>query len=269
MELVQFESGGNTLVGTLSVPPEPQASCLIIHGWSTCRAGPHRVLVKLANALSARGVACLRFDIRGRGDSEGELAETSLDDMVEDALSAGRFLRGRFKLPVSAFGLCSGGNVAMGAGPRGNFERIVGVSVLPFQEKKTRRGRLRKVASRMRLLARKALMPSTWLRLFKGEVDVKRVAKGAVASEGSVELKRSSRDIMAEFTRYRGSVLFIYGGADAEGRQARAHYEEFCATNGLDASFCVVEGSNHNFYSLAWEARLIEEATRFLAQKKT
>ena len=267
MELVRFDSGGKALVGTLSVPPQTRSACLVVHGWSTCRAGPHRLLVKLANALAARGVASLRFDIRGRGDSEGEFAGTSLDDMIEDALSAARFLRERLDVPLSAFGLCSGGNVAIGAAARADFERIVGVSTLPFQEKHTRRGRLRKIAARMRLLARKALMPSTWLRFFKGEVNVGRVARGAVGGEGSTGLKRSSRDLVAEFSLYVGSVLFIYGGADAEGRSARTHYEEFCAEKGLDASFRAVEGSNHNFYSLAWEARLLDEAIRFLARK--
>ncbi len=269
MELVRFESEGKMLVGTLAVPPEPRSSCVIIHGWSTCRAGPHRMLVKLANALRARGVASLRFDVRGRGDSEGEFSRVSLDDMIDDALSAVRFLRKRRGLPVSAFGLCSGGNVAIGASVRADFGRIVAVGALPFQKKKTRRGRLRKVAARMKLLARKALMPSTWARLLRGEVDVRRVAKGAVGREGSTQLKKSSRDLMADFAGYGGSALFIYGGADAEGRSARAHYEEFCERNGLDAAFRVVEGSNHNFYSLAWEAELIEEATCFLAQKMT
>ena len=66
---------------------------------------------------------------------------------------------------------------------------------------------------------------------------------------------------MGAFRSYTGRALFIYGGADAEARDARIHYETFTREMGIPAEFVTIEGSNHDFYSLEWERRIIELTT--------
>ena len=52
--------------------------------------------------------------------------------------------------------------------------------------------------------------------------------------------------------------LFIYGGADQEAVDARAHYESFTGEVGIPTSFVTIDGANHDFYSLEWERRIAE-----------
>ena len=45
---------------------------IILIGGPQYRAGAHRQFVHLARSLADEGIACLRFDFRGMGDSSGE-----------------------------------------------------------------------------------------------------------------------------------------------------------------------------------------------------
>ena len=304
-EILTFDSNGLRLAGVLSRPDEGAAdrsargqsgrtgagapgslenrdqqtrpsgedcAVVLIHGWGGYRIGAHGLLVKLARALARRGLPSLRFDLRGRGDSDGDADQASLDDMIADTLAAGRALSaatgaGR----LAALGHCSGGNVALGAATlEPSFDRLVPISTFPFQEQITavhraaaRRGRW------ARLLAR-ALWPATWIKVLRGQVRWGRIVEN-VTGVGSDptdaagrNLKHSVRDIPAALAGWRGSALFIYGGADAEDRASLAYYKKFARGRDLDFRFRSIQGANHNFYARAWEDELVDQACRFL-----
>ena len=82
------------LVGVLSEPEgDPRgAGIVFLHGWTGYRIGPHRIFVEAARRLAAVGYHSLRFDFRGRGDSDGEHGTTTLDQMIDDARAARRLL---------------------------------------------------------------------------------------------------------------------------------------------------------------------------------
>ncbi len=275
---VRFASGGETLVGVLSLPESPREhGVLILHGWGTYRSGPHDMLVKLARELARRGASVLRFDLRGRGESTGRVLDTDLDMMIDDAARAAEFLRKETGVAeVHAVGLCSGANVALGAAAHtGAFGKVAALSVMPFQSHTTGTQRLRRTRGRVRELVAKALRPSTWWRLVTGRVRVFRVLGGLfgggggktkTASGETRNLKDSSRDLMGELAKFKGKLLFVWGGADAEGMGAKPHFEDFARANSLDAEFEVVEGSNHNFYSLGWEREVFDVVKGFLAR---
>ena len=62
-----------TLVGVLHAPDSPLSTGLVIVvGGPQYRIGSHRQFLLLARDLAAHGVAVLRFDCRGMGDSEGD-----------------------------------------------------------------------------------------------------------------------------------------------------------------------------------------------------
>lgn len=64
---------GNSLVGMVAMPTHQApatAACLLFNMGANHRVGPRRINVKLANALAARGMASLRFDLGGVGDSD-------------------------------------------------------------------------------------------------------------------------------------------------------------------------------------------------------
>lgn len=271
---LSFLSGGHRLVGVLAEPgPEVESAevaAVLVHGWGSYRAGPHAMLIKLARALAESGVPTLRFDLRGRGDSEGDYFETDLDGMIADCVAAGTLVRretGRDAL--AAVGLCSGGNVIIGAATLApEFVKLVPISTLPFQSHKKASQERRRTLAALASYARKLLRPETYGKLFRGEVHFDLVRKAVAGGEGGTEggrnRKESSRDIVAAFARYPGALLFLYGGADAEGDEGRRHYEAFSREHGIRAAFHVVDGANHNFYSLAWEREVIDETVRFV-----
>ncbi len=63
---------GDELLGTFCLPDEVAAGAcgvLLFNAGMLPRGGPHRVQVKLARALAARGLPSLRFDLHALGDS--------------------------------------------------------------------------------------------------------------------------------------------------------------------------------------------------------
>lgn len=68
---VQF-GPGSALLGVLCQPAAMRAggvACLMFNAGVVPRTGPHRINVKLARTLAGAGIASLRFDLSGMGDS--------------------------------------------------------------------------------------------------------------------------------------------------------------------------------------------------------
>lgn len=113
-QCLQFECGGETLVGVLSLPDSQAQTCvLIVVGGPQYRAGSHRMFVLLARQLAAAGIAAMRFDVRGMGDSTGTF--TSFEGLTEDihaaiaaVVDAMPSLR-----QIVLWGLCDGASASM------------------------------------------------------------------------------------------------------------------------------------------------------------
>lgn len=87
---ITFKVGSHRLYGMLHVPQrvEPVPGVLICHGLAGDKLGRYRAYVEIARALVTKGIAVLRFDFRGCGDSEGLFSDFTLDSHIEDALAA-------------------------------------------------------------------------------------------------------------------------------------------------------------------------------------
>lgn len=86
----------------------------------------HRVYRQLAQALAAQGLAVLRFDYHGTGDSAGGSAEVDWDRCIADAVTASAELRSRSGVDrVVAFGARLGGSVALAAADRARFTEVI------------------------------------------------------------------------------------------------------------------------------------------------
>jgi uncharacterized protein len=106
-EPVSFLCAEATLVGVLHSPPsQPDIAVIIVVGGPQYRVGSHRQFLLLARDLASRGIAVLRFDCRGMGDSDGEFA--SFEAIEPDIAAAVDFLARR--LPglrsIVLWGLC-------------------------------------------------------------------------------------------------------------------------------------------------------------------
>lgn len=275
-EITRFKAAdGRTLWAVIHRPRGKPAGCaVLVPGWSGPRSGPAGILAETADRL-ARDISmlCVRFDIRGRGDSEGSFGETDLDMMIEDAISACRLAMDAAGTDeVAAVGLCSGGNVALGAATlQPSITGVAALSTYPFQPS---RGKDMDAARRWRNVktyAARIFRAETWRKLLRGEIDFGRVRKNIAAADrtdvGGRNPKDSRRDIERAMENYRGRMLFIYGGADEEGGHALSSFRGFASRCGLDASFHVVPGANHNFYRAAWREELIGILERFLDRR--
>jgi pimeloyl-ACP methyl ester carboxylesterase len=114
-------AAGLQLAGTLTVPAGPgpfPAVVLLSDVGSQDRNGTvseFAPLGRLADFLTRRGIAVLRFDDRGTGQSTGQ-PEAIVTDLVTDAQAALAFLRTRPELIPGRLGLVGhgeGGNVAL------------------------------------------------------------------------------------------------------------------------------------------------------------
>lgn len=101
------------LIGVLSRPvgvPLADVACLMINVGVTHRVGPHRINVKLARHLARRGMASLRFDLSGIGDSAparraAEFRVQAVQDL-QAAMDRLQAMTGVQRFVI--FGICSG-----------------------------------------------------------------------------------------------------------------------------------------------------------------
>lgn len=80
--------------GTLAVP-EGGASgpaVVMLHGFGSSRDEVGGLFAMQAEALAAAGIASLRIDFRGYGESSGDMADTTLEGLVADAATARSYL---------------------------------------------------------------------------------------------------------------------------------------------------------------------------------
>ena len=98
-----FLSGGHTLAGTLTFPSTsaPVAGAVLVSGSgpidrdSNMKRAQIDVMRQVAEHLASQGIASLRYDKRGVGDSEGDYKATGFYENVEDARAAVAALRAR------------------------------------------------------------------------------------------------------------------------------------------------------------------------------
>ena len=114
-EQVTFASClGHDLSGVVDLPgKEPEGYALIVH----CFTGgkEHHATRRIARELTDRGLAVLRFDLSGLGESGGELATSTFTDDVADVVRAARYLADEYGPPTLLVGHSLGGAAALAA----------------------------------------------------------------------------------------------------------------------------------------------------------
>jgi len=96
-------STGSNLAARLDVPANPRAFALFAHCF-TCGKDVFAA-VRIADALTARGIAVLRFDFTGIGGSEGDFANTNFSSNIQDLIAAADYLRKNHTAPALLIGL--------------------------------------------------------------------------------------------------------------------------------------------------------------------
>lgn len=92
----------------LRPPSAPIASILLLHGITTDKNEYGDFFIALADAFADLGIASLRIDFRGHGESCESSCAFSITSQVLDTISAVKWLTDRFKVKVHLLG-CSFG----------------------------------------------------------------------------------------------------------------------------------------------------------------
>jgi pimeloyl-ACP methyl ester carboxylesterase len=123
---------GQNVYGMLHLPDTEaplhgHPSVLILHGFTGSRTSDHRLLVLLSRSLEGLGIASLRIDFRGSGDSQGDFSEMTVGREMEDTAAAMAYLRqypGLDPERVMLLGFSMGGMVAALSSPQVRPHRL-------------------------------------------------------------------------------------------------------------------------------------------------
>ncbi len=253
---------------------------VFVNTGGTRRIGPNRMWTTFSRSLASRGLPCLRLDVRGAGDSDGEYGAT-LEAMydpgaVDDVGLALDHLREHCGAKRFIFvGLCSGAHVSLHSAARD--EDIVGAALVNIS---TLNWTPDDTAEREKYVRLSPFRRSRWQRLLEGSVSplvlVRAVMRtGRVAAHWALmtfrrRLQRSGAADPAivgllERTVGRGCrILFVFSRA-----HAGLDYLEWKLGPGFGGlaqretvTFTTVAGPDHTFrpyWSHAYLLHLIEE----------
>lgn len=126
---IDFNVDGQKVVGTLAVPDRAAKPpvVLLLHGFTGSRdeleipAVKEGIFERAARMWSEKGLASLRIDFRGSGESDGKFEDTTVDGQVKDALAAIDFLAASSEVDgskIAIVGWSMGGAVASAAAGR-------------------------------------------------------------------------------------------------------------------------------------------------------
>ena len=221
---LSFDCEGCRLYGVVSLPAQATQAAqqvsrgvLIVVGGPQYRAGSHRQFTLLARSLAARGIAAMRFDYRGMGDSEGEMR--SFEDVGADIRAALDCFSAAVPglRDIALWGLCDGASAI--AFYAAQDARVGGVALLnPWV--RTEAGAAKATIKhyyRARLFDR-----GLWKRILRRRFDFRAalasalklaasVLRPAPGSPGQAPLPERMADGMA---RFDGRVLVMLSGAD-------------------------------------------------------
>jgi putative redox protein len=112
---VQFDNAdGRTLAGVIDMPALPARHFALFAHCFTCSKNL-KAATNISQALNDAGIAVLRFDFTGLGQSEGDFAASNFSSNVSDLLAAVRFLEDEYRAPDILLGHSLGGTAVLQA----------------------------------------------------------------------------------------------------------------------------------------------------------
>jgi alpha/beta superfamily hydrolase len=106
---IQFDVAGTRLRGHFHHPArtgaEQAPGVVIIPGFADTAVGPHNLHRALADALAQSGLAVVRFDYRGQGESDGDFRAFTAASGLEDARGALNWLNQQAGIDSARLGL--------------------------------------------------------------------------------------------------------------------------------------------------------------------
>lgn len=248
---ISFENEGQKLYGFLHLPgdPGPHPAVALLHGFGGNHIEPHALFPKAARALASAGIAALRFDFRGSGDSEGLFQDASIQTEIDDAHAGIEFLRVQPQVDatrLALLGLSLGGLVAAcAAASRPDIRALVLWSAVAH-------------------LGELFMASSSPNRLEHLEQHGYTDAGGLALGRDFVQ-QAMTVDPVTSLASWGGPVLIAHGTADATVPLDHAYRYKTAA--GDRAELMLLDGADHVFSGLPWEEAVIGGSLRWLARR--
>lgn len=265
-QAIQFRHEEQELVGILHSPTgKVTTGVVIVVGGPQTRIGSHRQFVLLARALASAGVAVLRFDYRGMGDSEG--TSRTFEDINSDIGAAvdqlAHFYPGLSYLGL--WGLCDAASAVLCYAHRD--PRINRLMLLnPWVQRQHTQAQ----AMLSHYYLKRIVSRQFWQKLFSLKLNFRQAAGGftnnlrqVAASSVSVRAEAPQHFVdamLAGFERYEGNSLVILSGEDL----TAAEFDGLCRSSGpwqkVMGSDAVtlrrLPEANHTFSSARWRQQV-------------
>ncbi len=248
--LIQFRNrSGKTLRGMIHRPARGRRGgvpgAVLLHGFTGNRMESHWMFVKCSRALARAGIASLRFDFSGSGESDGTFAEASLRSEIADALDAVAYLRrqrGIIRERIALIGLSLGGFIAATIARRVRAQSLI-LWAAPAS--------LEELQSYVEQLAR-----PTPGRQDLVEYNAHTISLSFLNGAGEI-------DPLRQIAAFRRPTLIIHGEKDET--VSAAHAQRYLEAAGASVKQAVVvPGADHTFSSLAWEGEVIDRSSAWL-----
>lgn len=263
---VTFGCAGESLVGIVARPPHPvEIGVLVIVGGPQYRVGSHRQFVHLSRSLAADGIACMRFDYRGMGDSSG--AMRTFDAVSEDIRAAIDTFLGALPTVkrIALWGLCDGASAACFYAPQD--ARVAGVALLnPWV--RTEAG---EAAAYLRHYYWHRLFSAAfWRKLIGGGVGLAASTRGVMGFLRRASTRQTDSSLPERMldclARFEGSVLVLLSEIDIVAAQFRDLATSPAWRRELDAGAAQREiaGANHTFSSEAWRREVARSTVEWV-----
>ena len=269
--MVAFAGEHGAVRGVLHQPATTvrRGRVVFLHGWSGDRTGPHRMFVHAARTLACLGYTSLRFDFSGRGDSDSAPSgETTIAAMIADTRAAIAWLRTEAPAdgPIVLLAICSGCKVAIGAAAaEPDVARLALWSAESMGSLRNSATGNRKRLATLRAYARKLLRPETWRKLLRGQVHAGMVGKALVQAEvRSPAEARAEDETLRAFRKFRGDILFVFGGSDPDAPGSSQAYARYCREHGIPHTCHTVPHAGHSYYGMAWEQEVLRVTEAWL-----
>lgn len=254
---LSFDCEGASLVGVLTEPETAaQAGVVVVVGGPQYRVGSHRQFVLLARALAMSGIACLRFDYRGMGDSEGAMRTFERVD-ADLAAAIDTFVQRTGLANVVLWGLCDGASAAMMYAPADL--RVAGVvAVNPWA-----RSEQRQAFVRLRhYYVERLVSGAFWRHLLAGRLNLTRSARDLAREVRKASTTddpvpgRFLKQMQAGWTRFGKPMFFILSGNDLTARE----FERWATSDDRRRSLWRrarsdvwrIDGADHTFSTREW-----------------
>jgi exosortase A-associated hydrolase 1 len=263
-QALHFRCREAQLFGIASVPPQPTArGVMIVVGGPQYRAGSHRQFTLLARSLAEQGIAAMRFDYRGMGDSEG--AARTFNDVDDDLRAAIDCFQQAVPAvrEVVIWGLCDAASAAMFYAA--HDPRVTGLVLLnPWA--RTTNGHAK--ATLKHYYGDRLLDPALWRKIASGRFDfaaagasLYRLAGAALRprapASGTAACALALPERMLDgLSRFNGKILLIISPTDLTAQEFLDMAKESPPWQRLLADPRVtrhaLEGADHTFSRRVW-----------------